>query len=128
MTSIRTICIINVQKFKKKITNKPLFLYVCSTSLLRILWKRRNNELFLPFLSCFYPSGELSVTFPNKPWFLLHVPAVQVLRKHCEKIEELLATSNFSFSHCVFHLYGDLSAVFIKFEIVVCKLYLFGRV
>ena len=36
--------------------------------------------------------------------------------------------SNFSFSHCVFYPFGELSAIFIKFEIVVCKLIEFGRV
>ena len=42
--------------------------------------------------------------------------------------KELLVTSNFSFSHIVFHLFGKRSAIFIKFEIVVCKLFQFGRV
>ena len=37
-------------------------------------------------------------------------------------------TSNFSFSHSVFYPFGELSAIFIKFEIVVCKLFQFGRV
>ena len=32
-------------------------------------------------------------------------------------------TSNFSFSHSVFYWFGELSANFIKFEIVVCKLF-----
>ena len=36
--------------------------------------------------------------------------------------------SNFSFSHSVFFPVGELSAIFIKFEIVVCKLFQFGRV
>ena len=35
--------------------------------------------------------------------------------------------SNFFFSHRVFYLFGDLSASFIKFEIVVCKLFQFGK-
>ena len=29
--------------------------------------------------------------------------------------------SNFSFSHSVFYPFGELSAIFIKFEIVICK-------
>ena len=42
--------------------------------------------------------------------------------------EKLLVTSNFSFSRSVFYLFGELSVLFIKFEIVVCKLFQFGRV
>ena len=60
---------------------------------------------------------------PNKPWFL--VSAVQVFRKHWEK-EKLLITCNFSFSHSVFHSFGDPSAISIRKGIVVCKLFLFG--
>ena len=37
--------------------------------------------------------------------------------------EKLLVTSNFSFSHSVFYLFGELSANFVKFKIVVCKLF-----
>ena len=36
-------------------------------------------------------------------------------------------TSNFSFSHSVFYLFGELSTIFIKLKIVVCKLFQFGR-
>ena len=42
--------------------------------------------------------------------------------------EKLLVTSNFSFSHSVFYLSEELSAIFINFEIVVSKLFQFGRV
>ena len=65
-------------------------------------------------------------SFPNKPWFL-HVCSTSLLKTLWEK-EKLLITSNFSFSHSVFYLLGKLSANFIKFEIVVCKLLEFGRV
>ena len=37
-------------------------------------------------------------------------------------------TSNFSFSHTVFYWFGELSAIFIQFEIVVCKLFEIGWV
>ena len=37
-------------------------------------------------------------------------------------------TSKFSFSHSVFHPFGEHSAIFIKFEIVVCKLFQFVTV
>ena len=36
--------------------------------------------------------------------------------------------SNFSFSDNVFYLFGELSAIFIKFIIVVFNLFQFGRV
>ena len=64
--------------------------------------------------------------FPKKPWFLC-VGSTSLLKTLWEK-EKLLVTSNFSFSYNVFYLFGDLSAVFIKFEIVVCKLSQFGSV
>ena len=41
---------------------------------------------------------------------------------------EIARKSNFSFSHSVFYPFGKLSAIFFKFEIVVCKLFQFGRV
>ena len=68
---------------------------------------------------CFNP-------FPNDPWFL-RVCSTNLSKTLWEK-EKLLVTNNFSFSHNVFYLFGVLSAIFIKFEIVVCKLFQFGRV
>ena len=35
---------------------------------------------------------------------------------------------NFSFSHCVFYPFGELSAIDIKFEILVCKLFQSGSI
>ena len=64
--------------------------------------------------------------FPNKPWFL-RVCRISLLKTLWEK-EKLLVTSNFSFSHSVFYPFGELSAIAITFEIVVCKLFEFGRV
>ena len=58
--------------------------------------------------------------FPNKPWFL-RVRRTSLLKTLWEK-EKLLVTSNFSFSHSVFYPFRELSAIFIKFELVVCKL------
>ena len=43
-------------------------------------------------------------------------------------VEKLLVMTNFSFSHSVFYPFGELYDIFIKFEIVVCKLFQFGRV
>ena len=63
---------------------------------------------------------------PNKPWFL-HICMNSLLKTLWEK-EKLLITSNFSISHSVFSPFGEHSVIFIKFEIVVCKLFQFGRV
>ena len=64
--------------------------------------------------------------FPNKPWFL-RVCGTKLLKTLLEK-EKLLVASNFSFSNNVFYSFGGLLAIFIKLEIVVCKLYQIGRV
>ena len=64
--------------------------------------------------------------FPNKPWFL-RVCSTSPLKTLWEK-EKLLVTSNFSFSHSVFYPFEKLSSIFIKFEIIVYRLFQFGRV
>ena len=65
-------------------------------------------------------------SFPNKPCFL-RVCSTSLLKTLREK-EKLLVTSNFSFSHSVFYRLRELCVIFIKFEIVVCKLFQFGKV
>ena len=64
--------------------------------------------------------------FPNEPW-VLHVCFTSLWKTLREK-EKLLVMSNFSFFHSVFYPVGKLSAIFIELEIVVCKLFQFGRV
>ena len=64
--------------------------------------------------------------FPNKPWFL-RVCSTSLLKTLWEK-EKLLVTSNFFFSHSVFYPFRELSVIYIKFEIVVCKLFQFRSV
>ena len=61
--------------------------------------------------------------FPNKPWFL-RVCSTSLLKT----LKRRNVTSNFSFSHSVFYPFVQLSTIFIKSEIVVCKLFQFGRV
>ena len=70
------------------------------------------------FSKCFNP-------FPNKPWLLL-VYCTSLLKTLWEK-EKLLVMSNFPFAHNVFHLFGKLSAIFIKFKIVVCQRFESGQ-
>ena len=55
-----------------------------------------------------------------------YMSTVQVFRKHCGKKEKLLTKSNFFFTHSVFYPLGELSAIFIRFKIVVCKVFEFG--
>ena len=58
--------------------------------------------------------------FPNKPWFL-RVGNSSLLKTLWEK-EKLIVTSNFSFSRSDFYPFGELFAIFIKFETVICTL------
>ena len=60
-------------------------------------------------------------SFQNNPWFL-RVCGTSLSKTLWEK-QKLLVTSNFSFSHSVFYPFGEHSAIFIKHEIVVCKLF-----
>ena len=57
--------------------------------------------------------------FPNKPWFL-RFRSTSLLKTQRGKGD--IARNS------VFFPFGELSAIFIKFEIVVCKLFQFGRV
>ena len=65
----------------------------------------------------------LSQTIPG-----FYVSAARVFFKTLREKEKLLVTSNFSFSRSVFYPLGGLPAIFIRFEIVVCKPFQFGRV
>ena len=56
--------------------------------------------------------------FQNKPCFS-RVCSTSLLKTLWET-EKLIVTSNFSFSHRVFYPSGELSTIFIKFEILVC--------
>ena len=65
--------------------------------------------------------------FPNNPW-LLHVCRTSLLKTLWEK-KKLLKTSNFSFfPQCFSPFFRTFQAIFIKFEIVVCKLFQHQRV
>ena len=71
-------------------------------------WLKKTSCIFNPF--------------PNKPWIIC-VCSISLLKTLLEK-EKLLVTSNFSFSHSVFYPFGELSAIFIEFKIVVCKCFI----
>ena len=55
--------------------------------------------------------------FSNKPWFL-HVCSTSLLKTLWKK-DKLLVRSNLSFSYSVFYPFGELSAIFIKSDIIV---------
>ena len=64
--------------------------------------------------------------FQDKPW-ILRVCRTSLLKTLWEK-EKLLVTNNFSFFHSVFYPFGELSVIFIKFEIVLCNIFKSERV
>ena len=99
--------------------------------------KNAGYQHFLLFLQCFQKAtslGSLKIgivfkrvnPFPNKPWFL-RVCNTSFLNTLWEK-KKWLVMSNFSFSHNVFYPSAEISAIFITFEIVVCKPFQFGSV
>ena len=77
-----------------------------------ILQDGRKNMSY--FDCCFNP-------FPNKPWFLHVCSTLKTLGKG-----EIAC--NFSFSHSVIYPFGELPVIFIRFKILVSKLFHFGRV
>ena len=89
-----------------------------------------RSELFTENLLSSYKVENLSFNpFPNKPWFL-RVCSTSLLKTLWEK-KKLLVTSNFSFSHSLYYLLGEISTIFNKYEMVVCQLkvwnLLFGK-
>ena len=104
--------------------SKPLLSIVLSVGELynKILeWSMMEalNELCTVRMG-FYP-------FPNKPLCLRFCS--KSLSKTLWEKEKLLVTSNFSFSRSFFfNPFGELYDILIKHEIVVCKLFQFGRV
>ena len=56
-----------------------------------------------------------------RPW------ETSLLKTLWEK-EKLLVRSNLSFTHSLFSPFRELSAIFIKFKIVICRLFQFGLV
>ena len=68
-----------------------------------------------------------SLTLSQAIPFFLHICSTSFLKTLQEK-EKLLVMSNFSFSHSFFYPFEELYSIFIKFEIVVCRVFQFGRV
>ena len=90
----------------------------------------RGYQHFLIPLKCFLLCErqiQLLNPFPNKPW-LLHVCSTSLLKKTVGKVEIARHKQFLLFLHCFLPVKEELSAIFFKFEIVVCKLFQFGRV
>ena len=98
----------------------------CDTQFWLHVSEREKNIFFGWCMSFYIPCIHVFNPFPNKPWFL-RVCSTSLLKSQREK-EKLLVMSNFSFSHSVFYPFEEHSFIFIKFKIVVCKLFQFGRV
>ena len=82
-----------------------------------VIWQKDISGLF----------GWLTLNpFPNKPWFL-RVCSSRLLKTLWEK-EKLLGTNNFSFSHSVWYLFEELSAVFIRLKLLSANSLSFGKV
>ena len=79
-----------------------------------------GNQHFLLFPQCFQKAfycGSLTLSQTSPGFF-----------KTLWEKEKLLVTSNFFFSHSVFYRFEELYAIFMKLKIVLCKLFLFGKV
>ena len=65
--------------------------------------------------------------FQNKQLLILCVSSASLLKTLWEK-KKIARNEQFLLFPSVFNLLGELSTIFIKFQIVVYKLFLFGRV
>ena len=89
-------------------------------------WEHTQSNLDLHFLKR-QVSLKKEVRLVYKPYFL-SICSSSLLKTPWEK-EKLLVTSNFSFLPTVFStLLRELSAIFMKYRIVVCKLFQFERI
>ena len=82
--------------------------------------------LSFTFEKKFVQSSTIYLTLSQTSPCFSRVCSISLLLTLWEK-EKLLITSNFSFSHSVFYPFGELSFIFIEFEIDVCKLFQFGK-
>ena len=89
----------------------------------KTLWKTSKMfiKVFLPKFIKPFPKQALGLQYKS---FENTVGKGEIARNK----QFLLVTSNFSFSHSVFYLFEELSAIFVKFEIVICKPFQFEKV
>ena len=124
LSSVETFCLKSVS-FISKDHVTSLFIWYLK---LKVNWVERYHSAYQvsSHVSLRMDSERICSTnpfkpFPNKPWFL-RVCRTSLLKTLWE-IEILLIRRNFSFSHSVCYPFWELSAIFVKFEIVVCKLF-----
>ena len=117
---------VSIFPFSNNVFNRPLFKGHLKSGLSSKSLKKRSGYNMIGNQRKSLLTIMLLNAFPNKSWFL-RVCITSLLKTLWVK-EKLLVTSNFSFSQSVFYPFGEHSAIFIKFEIVVCKLFQFGRV
>ena len=90
--------------------NKPCFLCVCSTSLLKTLWEKEK----LLITSNFSFSYIIFYLFEELSAILIIFKIVVCKLYQFGKVLKLSfgkgLTSNFSFSHCVFYPFGELTS------------------
>ena len=87
--------------------------------------KNSNFRSAVMAVLCRYWKNYCLTLYQTSPGF--YVSAVQVFWKHCGKRRNCSWQAIPPFP-TVFYLFGELSAIFILFEIVVCKLFQFGGV
>ena len=106
------------EKEKMLVTSIFSFSHIVFQSLLcsgrlksRLFGKELTPKLSRRMLNC----GKKTLFF-LKAYFLTH-----------QRNIALLIVSNFSFFYSIFYLLGEFYAIFIKFEIVICKLFQFWK-
>ena len=89
------------------------------------IWGKGENAGYQHFLQ--FPQCSQKVSFPK---VINSLPNNKILdwSKLKTADNKINVTSSFSFSHCVFYPLRELSAIFMEFRIVVCKLFQFGIV
>ena len=111
----------NLQSIERIKCSEPMYNYTCDPL-------RAHNMTFLgedTNSTCDNATRGICLNpLPNKPLFF-RVCSRNLLKTLWEK-EKLLVMSNFSFYHNVFYPFGELSVIFIKNEVVSCKLFEFG--
>ena len=96
--------------------------------------KNFEDEILCSYVPTYDPTGGANLD----PWSIIltlsqtspgfYLSAIQAFLKTLWEKEKLLETSNLSFSRSVFFPFWELSPIFIKFEIVICKPFQFGSV
>ena len=107
--------------------------YTTSVILILFIFALGNNPVFLFLWFCnrsvsYIKYKNLLINpFPNKPSALRDC-STSLLKTLWEKGEIARYEQFLLFPTVFFYPVGELSAIFIKFKIVVCKLFQFGRV